>query len=94
MTYTIRKGIVLKNVCGEWLLIATGDATEHCMYVREANDTLAYYWQMIEKGLNREEIIQCILQNYAVSMNQVEKDFDQLVRNLYNMNYLVKEGES
>ncbi|MCR4673173.1 MAG: PqqD family protein [Lachnospiraceae bacterium] len=85
----IREGVLLRNVCGEWLLIAVGDAARHCMYVRQINDTLAYYWQMIEEGKTEEEIITAAREEYDASPEVIEKDVRELIRQLYDMNYLV-----
>lgn len=89
----IREGILLKNICGAWLLIATGEAAEHCMYVREINDSLAFYWQKIAEGKAKEEIIQETLDRFDVSEELARKDLDLLIEQLYSMNYLIREEE-
>ncbi|MCR5450720.1 MAG: PqqD family protein [Solobacterium sp.] len=89
----IRKGIVLKNICDTWLLIAVGEASEHCMYVREINDTLAWYVQEIEQNRTKEEIIKDAQETFEAPEEIIRKDLDKLISDLYAMNYLVEEPE-
>ncbi len=97
MQHKIRDGIVLKNICGEWLLIAVGDACDHCMYVRQINDTLAYYWKLLEKGKSTVEIMEQACKEYDAPAEVIWKDAENLIKKLYEMNYLVdpsvNEGE-
>ncbi len=87
----IRDGIVLKNICGTWLLIAAGETSEHCKYVREVNDTFAWYWKEIEQGRTKEEIVADTLERFDVSEELVRSDIEEYIRSLYAMNYLIKE---
>lgn len=89
----IREGIVLRNVCGEWLLIAVGEAARHCMYVRQINDTLAYYWQLIAQGKSTEEIVKAAQTYYDAPAETIEKDVHDLIEQLYGMHYLTDRPE-
>lgn len=88
-----REGIILKNVCDSWLLIAVGEAAQHCLYVREINDSLAWYWQEIQQGKEKEEIVTDALETFEASEEMIRKDLDKLIDDLYEMNYLLKEEE-
>ena len=88
MKYKIRDGIVLKNICGEWLLIAVGEAAEQCLYVRHINDTMAWYWQLIEKGLDTDQIVNTALNSFEASEETIRTDTVSLMNQLYELGYL------
>ena len=90
MKYKIRDGIVLKNVCGEWLLIAVGKAAEHCLYVRHINDSMAWYWQLIEQGMETDQIVNKALENFEASEDTIRKDVNSLMDQLNEMGYLIE----
>ena len=91
MNYTVRDGIILKNICDVWLLIAVGEAAEHCLYVREINDSLAWYWQMITAGRTKDEIVSEALSIYDAPKEQICQDLEQLISNLVSMGYLIEQ---
>ena len=89
MHHKIREGIVLKKICGEWLLIAVGEAADHCMYVRQINDTLAFYWQKLEQGMSEEEIVRAAQEEYDAPVDVIRTDLKRLIRDLYKKQYLI-----
>lgn len=91
MHHQIREGIVLKNICGEWLLIAVGEAANHCMYVRQINDTLAFYWQKLELGMSEEEIVRAAQEEYDAPEDMIRADLKGLIKDLYKKQYLIRE---
>ncbi len=89
----IRKGIILRNICDTWLLIAVGEASEYCMYVREINDTMAWYWQELEQNKTVDEIVKDTLETFEAPEDAVRKDLNKLITELKAMNYLQEENE-
>ena len=89
MRYRIRDGVVLKCICGEYLLIATGESAEHCLYVRQINDSLAFFWQMIEAGLEEDDIVKKAMEEYDAPEELIRKDYRRLLRELEGMCYLI-----
>ena len=90
MGYHIREGVILRQVCGDWLIIAVGEAAKHCLYVREINDTLAWYWQWIEEGLGRDGIIRAAREQFDAPEELILKDVDKLIKDLVRMGYLLE----
>lgn len=91
MEYQVRKEIILKNVCETWLLIAVGEASKHCLYVREINEIFAWYWERISKGIPAESIIQEACSIYDAPENMIRMDLMELYRNLVKMGYLIEK---
>ena len=89
MRYRIRDGVVLKCICGEYLLIATGEAAEHCLYVRQVSDSLAFFWQMIEAGMEENAVVQKAMEEYDAPEELIRKDYRRLLRELEGMCYLI-----
>lgn len=89
MKYRIREGVILRNICDEWMLIAVGEAADHCLYVRHINDSFAWYFKLIEEGLSRDDIIDRTVEYYDASKEDISKDFDILTDQLYELGYLI-----
>ncbi len=89
MRYKVRDGIVLKNICDEWLLIAVGKAAEHCLYVRQINDSLAWYWTRISSGMSSEDIVNEAVATFDVPRDLIVDDLNDLVSQLHTMGYLI-----
>ncbi len=46
-TYRPRPGVVLLEICGEHLLVATGEARGHCPDITQLNDAGTQYWTIL-----------------------------------------------
>ena len=44
--YKIRKGVLLEQICGVYLLITSDEARPPCPYFREVNETIAFYFSI------------------------------------------------
>lgn len=54
-TYEPKPGVTLLEICGEHLLVATGDARGTCPDIIQLNDAGALYWRVIteERSFDR-----------------------------------------
>ena len=92
MDHKIRDGIVLVNICDEYLLIAGKSAREYCPSVMQVNETAAYIWKMLEKGMDSNEMIMSILSEF-----ELEEDIDiyamlnEYIEILKSNGYIVEE---
>ncbi len=66
MKYKVRDGIVLSKICDEYLLISGKDAREYCPSVTQINETGAYIWKMLEKGIDTNEMVMSILSEFEL----------------------------
>lgn len=94
MAYKIREGVILRQVCGEWLIIAAGDAANHCTYVRQVNETLAFYWKLLAEGCTSEQMVSRATEKFEVTENQAKEDVNQLINQLIHMKYLITDNET
>ena len=47
--YKIRPGVVLLEVCGEHLLVATRDARETCPYLNQISEEAVVLWRLLDQ---------------------------------------------
>lgn len=66
MKYRIRDGVVLTKICDEYLLISSKEARPYCPSVTQINDTAAYIWEMLEKGMDTNEMIMAVLSEFEL----------------------------
>lgn len=91
MKYKLRNGIILKEFCGEYALIATLEAKEYCPYVRQINETGAFYWKLLSRGLDVEEMVEAAAQEYQVEAERVRPGLCAYIAGLEKLNYIIPE---
>ena len=91
MRYPIRPGVVLAEVCGEYLLLATMDAASHCPYVYQINETAAFFWRLLERQLPEEDVAAAVAAEYDAPAEVVRRDLGQFLKDLREKGYLLSE---
>ena len=91
MRYPIRPGVVLAEVCGEYLLLATLDAASHCPYVYQINETAAFFWRLLERQLPEDEMLAAVVAEYDAPEELVRRDLGQFLKDLRQKGYLLPE---
>lgn len=94
MTYTIQPGVVLAQICDDYLLVASGDARGKVPYVRKVNQTGAYFWQLLTQGLEDSEIVSRAVQDYGIPDALAWKALSAFVTSLQSANYLLSPASS
>lgn len=89
----IRPGVVLTEVCGEYLLLATLDASRYCPYVYQINETAAFFWRLLEQQFTEEQIAEKAAEEYEVPVETVRSDVRQFIDTLLAQGYLLPKGE-
>ena len=56
MKYRLRDGIVLAEVCGQPMLVATGEALKYSRYMSLVNEDAAFYLELLKKPCSPEEL--------------------------------------
>lgn len=89
--YRIRKGVLLEQICGVYLLITSDEARPPCPYFREVNETIAFYWQLLEKGYAEEEMLKAAVEEFEAPTEVLWSDLRQLLVILEKQGYLLEE---
>lgn len=75
----IKQGFVMRDVAGQAVAIATGEASKSFHGMVKLNDTGAVIWNGIEKGLGEAEIAEQLAANYNVEVGQALKDVESFI---------------
>ena len=89
MNYKVQPGVVLKSICDEHMLIATGPARALCPAMQVINETAAYYWRLLEAGKTTEEMIAAATEAYDVSVERITPGLQIYLKNLASQHFLV-----
>ena len=94
MQFNVRNGVVLSKICDEYLLISCKEARKYCPSVIQINDTAAYIWKMLEKGMDTNEMVMSILSEFELDE---DTDIYSLLEDYINVlklnGYIVEEEE-
>lgn len=90
MKASILSGVVLSEVCGENLLIATGDARGKVPYVLSLNETATFIWKLLEKGADGEEIKAALCREYEIDEKTACAAHDSFMHKLLAQGYIVQ----
>ena len=78
----INEGFMLREVAGNFVVVPVGKASEKFKGVINLNAISALIWQKIEEGLEEEEIVQVILNEYEVEEEKARKDVNDFINKL------------
>lgn len=81
-------GVVLISVCDEHLLVATREARKTVPYVRQINSAGGFYWSLLEKGIDPNEIIRQAAVKYQIPGKQAAAMVVSFVNKLYKAGYV------
>ena len=77
----IKDGFVLREVAGDIVVIPSGDTLDLNMMIT-LNDTGRFLWELLEKGAEKEDLVQALTQEYDVSADNAKTHVDVFVAKL------------
>ena len=78
----IKEGFVKKEIAGQNVVIALGEASKIFNGIIKLNETGGFIWGMLESGCDRDQIVQAMLDEYDVDRATAENDFDRFTDTL------------
>lgn len=84
----IKNGFVVRELAGEYVVVALGDASKIFNGIIKLNDSGLSIWNLLSEGCEREEAIDAMMKEYDVSREVIEADFDRFVNVLKGANIL------
>lgn len=63
----IKDGFILREVAGNFIVVAVGDAVKNFNGVINLNETGAFLWKILEKGGDEQSLVSALLSEYDVS---------------------------
>ena len=75
-----KQGFKLRNICGEYIIVAEGESNIDFSNIISMNETSAYLWENIQgKEFTCEDLVKLLTEEYVVDENTARKDVDVLV---------------
>jgi hypothetical protein len=84
----IKEGFVIREIAGQSVVIALGAAAKSYNGMIRLNDTAKLIWQGLEKGQDKDAIVDAILSEYDVDRELAENDFDKFINALIGANII------
>lgn len=89
----LKKGYVLRQVAGMWLVLPLGEATVDFSGMLKLNETAAFLWKTLEKGGGRQHLVEQLLMEYDVTQQKAEMDVDAFLRKLIQAGCIQESAE-
>ena len=85
----IKSGFVAKEIAGQYVVVALGNASKIFNGIIRLNDTAKFIWDKLVDGAEKDDVINALLEEYdGVDRATVEQDFDNFTEQLKGANIL------
>lgn len=84
----IKKGFVLREIAGQTMVIATGEASKSFHGMVTLNDTGRDIWLGLQDGLSENEIVDKLTSDYDISREQAAIDVKNLISKMNDAGFL------
>ena len=78
----IKDGFILREVAGNYIVVAVGDAVKNFNGVINLNETGAFLWKILEKGGDSESLTSALLGEYDVAEEIAKADVEAFITKL------------
>lgn len=78
----IRPGYILREVLEMYVIIGVGDEAYTPNQIMSLNETGAFLWKILEKGAEREELVDAMIREYDVDAQTAVADTDTFLAQL------------
>lgn len=78
----IKQGFLLRNVANTHVVLPMSQNTLNYKGMLSLNETGAFLWSELEKGTDREKLLQALLEEYDVSEAVAAADMDEFLEHI------------
>ena len=78
----IKEGYLLREVAGSNIVVPFGEGELNFSGVITLNDVGAFFWQKLDKGCTKEELLKALLTEYEIDEKTASNDIDEFVGKL------------
>lgn len=78
----IKKGFMLREVAGNYVVVAIGEASKSFNGVINLNESGAFLWRKLSEGISKEDLVKALLEEYDVDEEIANKDIDNFIEKL------------
>ena len=91
MDMRIKKGFVLREVAGQIMVIATGEASKDFHGMIKLNSTGKEIWLGLQEGLSEEDIAKRMAEKFDVEQDKAAEDTHAFLKQMEEMGFLINE---
>ncbi len=84
----IKEGFILREVAGNSIVVAVGNAVKEFNGVINLNQTGAFLWKILQDGAEKEDLVKALLNEYEVDEQTAKKDVDSFIGRLEQANLI------
>ena len=85
----IKEGFVLRNICGEYVVMAIGKQTLDFKGLIKLNETGAFLWEQLQKDCTMEALQSAMCAEYEVDTATARADIELFIQSLMQAELLV-----
>lgn len=89
----IKEGFVLRDVAGQAIVIAVGEASKRFHGMINLNSTARFIWKKIEAGDNVGKIVEDMVEQYDVAFEKAAVDVENMVTKMIDADIFEKIEE-
>lgn len=78
----LKSGFVLRELRGQSVVVAVGDATKSFNGIIKLNESSAYLWKQLKGEFSKESLVQSLLNEYDVEKDVAIKNVEYFVGTL------------
>ena len=78
----IKKGFVLKQVAGNFIVVPTGSLVKSFNGVVNLNQTGAFLWSKSQDEIHRDKLIEELIKEYEIDLETAKKGVDKFIETL------------
>ena len=95
LSYQTRPGVLLCEVCGEYLLVAARAVLKYCPYVTQINETSAFLWGKMVSGSTLKELEEAVQAEYEIDdIEQANSAIYNFIQQMKELGYILEEKDS
>lgn len=87
----IKKGFVLREVAGQNMVVATGEASRDFHGMIKLNNTGKDIWIGMQEGLSEMEIAKGLQEKYDIEENKALQDTKEFIGKMLEMGFVINE---
>lgn len=82
----IKDGFILRKVGGSNVIVPTGNEANEFNGMITVNDTGAFIFEKLQSGMNNDEIVKAITQEFEIDSNTAANDVEKFIEKMKSAN--------
>ena len=78
----LKEGYVLREVAGNYIVVAVGDAVKNFNGIINLNESAAFLWKLLFEDVTEEQLVEKLLEEYEVDEQTAKKDVKAFIDKL------------